>query len=109
MAQYNIISDMDGVIYRGKELIPGAKEFVERLVATNTKFLFLTNNSEQTALDLVRKMENIGIPNLKEENFITAAMATAIFLSTQHPGGSAYVIGGAGISSELYEIGRAHV
>lgn len=105
MAQHSIISDMDGVIYRGKELIPGAKEFVARLVETKTKFLFLTNNSGQTALDLVRKLDSMGIQNLKEENFITAAMATAIFLSTQHPGGSAYVIGGAGLSSELYAHG----
>ncbi len=96
---------MDGVIYRGRELIPGAKEFVARLVETQTRFLFLTNNSGQTALDLVRKMETMGINGLKEENFITAAMATAIFLSTQHPHGSAYVIGGAGLSSELYKRG----
>jgi NagD protein len=105
MAQLNILSDMDGVVYRGKELIPGAKEFVARLIETNTKFLFLTNNSEQTPRDLVRKMEMLGISGLTEDNFITSAIATAIFLANQHPGGSAYVIGGSGLSSELYQRG----
>lgn len=101
----NIISDMDGVIYRGKNLIPGAKEFIDRLIKNNTKFLFLTNNSEQTALDLKLKLQDKGIDGLKEENFITSAMATAIFLQSQNPNGKAYVIGGGGLSNELYNVG----
>lgn len=105
MAQYSVISDMDGVIYRGKALIPGAKEFVRRLVTSGTKFLFLTNNSEQTPIDLVRKLNILGIDGLTEENFITSAMATAIFLATQKPAGSVYVVGGAGLSTELYQRG----
>ncbi|HNQ98310.1 MAG: HAD family hydrolase [Spirochaetales bacterium] len=105
MAQYSVISDMDGVIYRGKALIPGAKEFVSRLVTSGTKFLFLTNNSEQTPIDLVRKLNILGIDGLTEENFITSAMATAIFLATQKPAGSVYVVGGAGLSTELYQRG----
>ncbi len=105
MSKLNVISDMDGVLYRGKDLIPGAAEFVQRLIDSKTKFLFLTNISEVTPLDLVRKMEGRGVHGLKEENFITAAMATAIFLQTQHPGASVYVIGGAGLSTELYQRG----
>lgn len=101
----NIISDMDGVIYKGKTIIPGAKEFVDRLISTNTKFLFLTNNSEQTPLDLKRKLETMGIGGLKEGNFITSAMATAAFLHTQRPAGTLYVIGGGGLMSELYRVG----
>ena len=72
MARYSVISDMDGVIYRGKELVPGAREFVERLGTTDTKFLFLTNNSEQTPIDLVRKLKGLGIDGLTEDNFITS-------------------------------------
>lgn len=105
MAKYSILSDMDGVIYRGKEVIPGAVEFTQRLIKSGIRFLFLTNNSGQTAIDLVRKMEGMGIHGLTEDNFITSAMATAIFLSEQHPGASAYVIGGAGLSTELYQRG----
>jgi len=101
----SIISDMDGVIYRGKELIPGVREFIDRLHTTNTKFLFLTNNSEQTTLDLKRKLEAMGLEGLTEENFITAAMATATFLHSQKPSGTVYVIGGGGLSNELYNAG----
>ncbi|MFN4217309.1 MAG: TIGR01457 family HAD-type hydrolase, partial [Brevinematales bacterium] len=81
-----VISDMDGVLYRGKHLIPGAKDFVSRLLENNIPFLFLTNNSEQTPLDLKRKLEVLGISGVKEENFITSAMATAEFLRSQKPG-----------------------
>lgn len=105
MSLKNIISDMDGVIYKGKTIIPGAKDFVDRLISTQTKFLFLTNNSEQTALDLKRKLESMGIHGLKETNFITSAMATAAFLHTQKPAGTLYVIGGGGLMSELYKVG----
>ena len=101
----HVISDMDGVIYRGKTLIPGAKEFVLKLISGNTKFLFLTNNSEQTPLDLARKLERLGIEGLREENFITSAMATAAFLHNQRPAGTVFVVGGGGLISELYKVG----
>lgn len=101
----SIISDMDGVIYRGRKLIDGAKDFIHNLLQTNSKFLFLTNNSEQSSLDLLRKLESMGVQGLQESNFITSAMATATFLKSQKPGGSAYVIGGGGLVNELYQAG----
>ena len=105
MARLSVISDMDGVIYRGKQLIPGARDFVERMRARDVPFLFLTNNSEQTPLDLVRKLSALGIDRLEEGNFITSAMAVAQFVATQRPGGSAYVVGGAGLATELHKVG----
>lgn len=105
MAKLSIISDMDGVIYRGKELIPGAADFIARLRKSGTPFLFLTNNSEQTAVDLQRKLERLGVPDLTEEHFITSAMATATFLAQQKPGAGVFAIGGAGLTSELYKVG----
>ena len=101
----SILSDMDGVIYRGGELIPGAKVFISQLLSGGYPFLFLTNNSEQTPLDLLRKLEGLGVEGLSEEHFLTSAMATAIFLKNQGSGKSAYVIGGAGLSTELYNAG----
>lgn len=101
----SVLSDMDGVIYRGGELIPGAQDFINRLLAGNYPFLFLTNNSEQTPLDLLRKLEGLGVKGLTEAHFLTSAMATAIFLSQQGDGRTAYVIGGAGLSTELYNVG----
>ncbi|MBS1154777.1 MAG: family hydrolase [Proteobacteria bacterium] len=103
----SIISDMDGVIYRGKQLIPGAQDFVQRLLASKTPFLFLTNNAEQTPIDLKLKLEQMGVHGLTEDNFITAAMATAMFLKAQNrkPTPKAFVIGGGGLMSELYNVG----
>ena len=101
----NVISDMDGVIYRGKKIVDGAKEFIANMRENGINFLFLTNNSEQTPLDLIRKLEGMGITGLTEENFITSAMATATFLANQKPGGTVYVIGGGGLINELYKAG----
>ncbi len=103
----SIISDMDGVIYRGKQLIPGSQDFVKRLLESKTPFLFLTNNAEQTPLDLKLKLEALGIHGLTEDNFITAAMATAMFLKAQNrkPNPTAYVVGGGGLINELYNVG----
>lgn len=101
----NVISDMDGVIYRGKELIPGAKEFIEKMLSTDVKFLFLTNNSEQTPRDLKIKLDRLGIKGLSEKHFLTSAMATAEFLKAQKEKASCYVIGGGALSNELYNVG----
>ncbi|MBK9394710.1 MAG: HAD family hydrolase [Uliginosibacterium sp.] len=102
-----IISDMDGVIYRGKRLVPGAKDFVQRLLDSQTPFLFLTNNAEQTPLDLKLKLDGLGIEGLTADNFITAAMATAMFLRNQNQKkhATAYVVGGGGLINELYNVG----
>jgi NagD protein len=105
MGQLSVISDMDGVIYRGRQLIPGAQDFIDRLLAGGYPFLFLTNNSEQTPLDLMRKLERLGVHGLTERHFFTSAMATAQFLASQRPGGSAYVIGGGALAAALYAAG----
>lgn len=100
----NYVCDMDGVIYHGSQLIPGALDFVNRLQAGGHKFLFLTNNSQWTPRDLKHKLEQMGI-SVPETSFHTSALATADFLSRQMPGGTAYVIGGAGLTHALYSVG----
>lgn len=101
----SVISDMDGVIYRGNQLIPGAKGFVNNLIKNKTPFLFLTNNAEQSPIDLKRKLEVLGIDGVEEDHFFTAAQATALFLKSQLDNGTAYVIGAGGLVNELYKIG----
>src|SRR5919202_1738590 len=98
------VLDMDGVLYRGNQLVPGAREFIERLQAGGHRFLFLTNNSQRTPLDFQRKLERMGL-NVPEEHYFTSAMATAAFLHSQKPGGSAFVIGEAGLTHALYQVG----
>ena len=98
------ISDMDGVIYHGNKLLPGVPEFVDWLKRENKKFLFLTNSSERTPRELREKMLRLGI-DLDEDVFYTSALATAHFLAAQRPGGTAYIIGEAGLINALYNAG----
>jgi NagD protein len=98
------ISDMDGVIYHGNRLLPGVPEFVEWLKKEGKKFLFLTNSSERTPKELQEKMSRLGI-DLDENAFYTSALATANFLASQKPRGTAYIIGEAGLINALYNAG----
>ncbi len=98
------ICDMDGVIYHSDHLLPGVTKFVEWLKTENKSFLFLTNSSARTPRELQEKMFRLGL-EMEEKHFYTSALATAAFLSQQHPGGSAYVIGDAGITNALYNAG----
>ncbi len=98
------ICDMDGVIYHGNELIPGAKKFVEWLNKENKNFLFLTNSSERSPLELKQKLGRMGL-DVDEKNFYTSALATAEFIRSQCPGGSVYCIGEAGLHNALYQAG----
>ncbi len=100
--------DMDGVIYRGTENIPGAVEFVNYLIEKNIPFSFLTNNSQRTRRDIVAKLQPLGF-NVQEKHIYTSANATAYYLDKQKPGGTAYVIGEGGLLTALNEIGYAVV
>lgn len=100
--------DMDGVIYRGHELIPGADRFIHRLQETDTPFLFVTNNSQRTGRDVVHKLRRMGI-HVDERHIFTCARATANFLERQKPHGTAYVIGEGGLLTELHGHGYAIV
>ncbi len=98
------ISDMDGVIYHGNELLPGAAEFVQWLEETGKEYLFLTNSSERSPKELQQKLARLGL-HVDETHFYTSALATATYLASQTPGGSAYVIGEPGLLNALYEAG----
>lgn len=95
---------MDGVLYHGNKLLPGVPEFVEWLKREGKKFLFLTNSSERTTKELKDKMLRLGI-DVDESVFYTSALATANFLASQKPGGSAYIIGEAGLIHAMYSVG----
>ncbi len=100
--------DMDGVIYRGAELIPGADRFVQELLDRNIPFLFLTNNSQRTRRDVATRLARLGI-GVGEEHVFTCAMATARFMARQKPNGTAYVIGEGGLLTALHSNGYAIV
>lgn len=103
-AKNAFIIDMDGVIYHGNRLLPGAAEFVAWLKAKDKRFLFLTNSSERSPAELSQKLARLGI-EVDSGHFYTSALATAGFLASQKPGGSAYVIGEPGLIHAMYEAG----
>jgi NagD protein len=98
------LTDMDGVLVHEGQALPGAAEFLQRLVERERRFLVLTNNSIFTPRDLSARLVRAGL-QVPEQSIWTSALATAAFLADQQPGGSAYVIGEAGLTTALYEAG----
>ncbi|MBE7188649.1 HAD-IIA family hydrolase [Jatrophihabitans endophyticus] len=98
------LSDMDGVLVREEHAVPGAAEFLARLQERNRRFLVLTNNSIFTPRDLSARLQRSGL-EVPPESIWTSAMATATFLADQLPGGTAHVIGEAGLTTALHDAG----
>ncbi len=96
--------DVDGVVCRGNELIPGADRFVDRLREAAFPFVFLTNNSQRTRRDVAARLNSLGI-RVEERHIFTCAMATSRFLAAQKPGGTAFVIGEGGLLHALHHNG----
>ena len=95
---------MDGVLVRGNQPIAGAQGFIERLIAAEAKFAVLTNNPMFTPRDLQHRLASVGL-QLPADHIFTSAMATAQFLHSQMPGGSAFAIGESGLTSALHDVG----
>jgi NagD protein len=98
------LTDMDGVLVHEERPIPGAADFLDRLRSSGLRFLVLTNNSIFTPRDLRARLLSSGL-DVPEASIWTSALATAQFLDDQRPGGSAYTIGEAGLTTALHEVG----
>ncbi len=98
------LTDMDGVLVREEHALPGAADFLQRLVDRDRRFLVLTNNSIFTPRDLAARLARSGL-KVPEDAIWTSALATSAFLADQLPYGSAYVIGEAGLTTALHEVG----
>lgn len=103
-----LLIDMDGVIYRGNEVVAGAEEFIHALKREHIPFTFLTNNSQRTRRDVRTKLRRMGI-EVEEHHIFTCAMATARFLAAIKPSGTAYVIGEGGLLQALHRNGYSIV
>ncbi|ABD13239.1 MULTISPECIES: HAD-IIA family hydrolase [Frankia] len=100
----NYLIDMDGVLVHEEHPIPGADAFLAGIGEAGLGFLVLTNNSIYTARDLSARLAGAGL-TIPPERIWTSALATALFLHTQRPRGSAYVVGEAGLTTALHDIG----
>lgn len=98
------LTDMDGVLVHEDVPIPGAVDFIDALKASGLSFLVLTNNSIYTPRDLRARLLGSGI-DVPEDAIWTSALATAQFLSEQRPHGTAYVVGEAGLTTAMHDIG----
>ena len=96
--------DMDGTVYLGDQLLPGAKEFLAYLTSQDIPYYFLTNNSSRSRVDYVIKLNHLGIPATANQIF-TSGEATGIYLNDQKPGASLYVVGTPSLEEELRSFG----
>jgi len=104
LSKKSYLLDMDGVLVRGRTPIPGAQDFIARLLETETKFLIMTNNPQYTPRDLRHRLASVGLC-VPEDKLFTSAMATARFLANQRPNGTAFAIGESGLTSALHDVG----
>ncbi|RME99008.1 MAG: HAD family hydrolase [Chloroflexi bacterium] len=95
---------MDGVLVRGRTLIPGADQFIRRLQERGAEYLVLTNNPRYTPGDLSHRLRTIGM-DVPAGRIFSSAMATARFLQSQKPDGTAYVLGDSGLTTAIHEVG----
>jgi len=104
MEPKNYLVDMDGVLISGHSIIPGAGRFIEKLKARQAKYLVLTNTPIYTPGDLAHRLQTIGL-DIPAERVFTSAMATANFLQSQRPNGTAFVVGESGLTEAIHGIG----
>lgn len=104
MTSISYLSDMDGVLTKEGEMIPGADRFLEQLIDHDVEFMVLTNNSIHTPRDLSARLASQGL-DIPPERIWTSATATADFLHRQSDQGSAYVVGEAGLTTGIHEAG----
>ncbi len=107
----NYLIDMDGVLLRGTEIVPGADGFIDRLQASGAEYLVLTNNPLYTPGDLAHRLHTMGL-NIPAERIFTSALATANFLQGQGTScppdtgrGTAYVVGESGLTEAIHAAG----
>jgi NagD protein len=98
------LTDMDGVLVHEGKALDGAAELIKQWQDAGTPFLVLTNNSIYTPRDLSARLRAGGL-DVPEDRIWTSALATADFLKSQNPRGTAYVIGESGLTQALHDIG----
>jgi len=104
MQPKNYLIDMDGVLISGHSIIPGAGRFIEKLKARQARYLVLTNTPIYTPGDLAHRLQTIGL-DIPAERVFTSALATANFLQSQRPNGTAFVVGESGLTEAIHGIG----
>ncbi|GAB4467372.1 MAG: HAD-IIA family hydrolase [Anaerolineae bacterium] len=96
--------DMDGTIYLGNRLLPGASALLERLQERGPEYLILTNNSSRSKHLYARKLHGLGL-GVPAERILTSGEATAIYLNMLKPGARVYLVGTPALAEEFASSG----
>ena len=94
------IFDLDGTVYLGDELIPGARETILRLRELGKKVVFLSNKPLETRADYAAKLTRLGIPT-QEEEVVNSTYVLAQYLKKRDPKALTYVIGEQALLTDL--------
>jgi len=96
--------DLDGTIYLGDQLLPGAKDLLSYLDTNSRPYFFLTNNSSRSRADYALKLSTYGL-TAPEEKIFSSGMATAAYLKAQKPGTRVYLVGTPSLEDEFRSSG----
>lgn len=101
-----LISDMDGVLWRGEQGLPGLLELFAWLTEHQIPYILATNNSGTTQAEYVAKLARLGVHGVTPDHIVTSAIATADYMRARYPAGTrVYVIGMNGIREALIDSG----
>lgn len=92
--------DMDGTLYLGERVLPGARELLNWLIEQRIPYFLLTNNSSRSSRDYFAKVQRLGLP-VGEQQIFTSGEATAIFLNRHYFEKRVYVVGTPSLESEF--------
>lgn len=98
------IFDLDGTVYRGKEVIEDSKTFISYLKEKGIEPFYATNNANMTAAQVQEKLKKMGIETSIDQ-IMTSAIATAKYIATAYPQKTAKVLGGDGLKQALLDEG----
>jgi HAD superfamily hydrolase (TIGR01450 family) len=96
--------DLDGTVYLGEELLPGARELLAYLDENSRPYYFLTNNSSRSRADYSQKLVGYGL-TASEDMIFSSGMATAIYLKKQKPGARIFLVGTPSLEEEFRAYG----
>lgn len=99
-----ILFDLDGTIYKGKQLIPGVKDVLSELEKRSVKIFFVTNASNRSRKGTLEKLRSLGI-KASEEQVYNTSYATGTYLSEHFPGKKVFCISEGGLQEEMNNSG----
>lgn len=100
-----LLADLDGVVYRGRQAIPGAVDALERVRASGVRVGYVTNNASRTATAVAQQLTGFGLTVTAEDVVTSPQAAIRVLIDLVPAGASVLVVGGDGLSSVVVDAG----